>query len=79
MDPYPVYYLVTNWRRIIAVDAATGRWLHLGYATAPLMQGVAWTYQTTTVQYAVLHYGKICTADPLGKFLQIGHVIRLEE
>lgn len=84
-DPYRVNYLVTNYGRIIAVDPLTGNWLHLGFATPPLAPGVAWTYQTPNLRYAVSPEGGIYTTVPVfdwyGRisgynYYQIGHVIR---
>jgi len=84
-DPFPVNYLITNTRKIIAVDPMTGGWMHIGYATPPLAPGVAWTYQTPMLRYAVLPSGQIMAEIPIRNFtgqvvgvrpVQIGHVIR---
>ena len=85
-DRYPVNYLVTNTGKIIAVDLYTGNWIHIGYATPPLANGVAWTYQTQHIKYAVTPNGGIMTEEPMydpwgrfmgNRFVQIGHVERL--
>ena len=45
-DPRPVCYMLTQSGRIIAVDMFNGHWLHIGWATPPRAQGIAWTYET---------------------------------
>ena len=86
LDRFPVNYLVTNYGRIVAVDPLTGNWLHIGFATPPLAPGVAWTYQTPLLRYAVSPNGGIFTTTPIFDFygriagynyVQIGHVVRL--
>jgi|SRR5215213_1366779 len=85
-DPYRVNYLVTNYGRIVAVDPLTGNWLHIGFATPPLIPGFAWTYQTPNWGYVVTTDGRIFNAipffNPYGQivgfnYFQVGHVIRL--
>lgn len=84
-DPRPVYFLGTNFGRIVAVDPFTGNWLHVGWATPPVAWGFAWTYQTPNFRYAVTPDGRIMTfvptMDPWGRpipqSVQVGHVVRL--
>ena len=84
-DRFPVNYLITNTRKIIAVDPMTGGWIHIGHATPPLAPGVAWTYQTPRLRYAVFPSGQIVTDAPVyntygqvigSRPIQIGHVNR---
>lgn len=76
MDPNPVQYMVTQAGRIVAIDPFSGRWLQVGWATPPLMPGIAWTYQTPHFRYAVDPNGRILTLNQMGQFVQIGHVIQ---
>ena len=76
-DPHPVHYMVTQTGRIVAVDPFSGGWLQVGWATPPLMPGIAWTYQTPNFRYAVDPNGRILTPNPNGQFVQIGHVIQV--
>jgi len=75
-DPMPIHYMITNTRKIIAVDAYSGNWLQVGWVTPPLAPNVAWTYQTQRFRYAVFNNGGICTANQFGQYIQIGHVVR---
>jgi hypothetical protein len=79
-------YLVTNYGRLIAVNPQTGQWAHYGYATAPLLQGIAWTYQTQFLRYAVNSQGQILMSQPVynnfgqqisERFVQVGEVHQL--
>lgn len=85
-DPFPVSYLVTNFGKIIAVDLTTGTWMHIGFATPPRLSGVAWSYDTSTLDYAVMPGGEIMTPMPVlgqvgfqigSRMVQIGYVLRL--
>ncbi|UYV13784.1 MAG: hypothetical protein NCW75_05740 [Phycisphaera sp.] len=58
-DPPGIARMVTNTGKIIAVETFTGRYLHIGWAEAPLMPNVSWTYRTRDRQWAVMHDGAI--------------------
>lgn len=86
-DLNPVSYLVSNLGNIYAVDPVSGNYFHIGYATPPLEQGVAWTYQTPNLTYAVMSQGAILTKMPMYNnfgqivgynWFQIGHVVRIQ-
>jgi hypothetical protein len=86
-DLNPVNYLVSNIGNIYAVDPVSGNYLHIGYATPPQAQGIAWTYQTPYLNYAVTPQGAIMTQTPIYNnfgqiinynWLQIGYVVRIQ-
>ena len=75
-DPAPVHYMLTNTGKVIAVNVFDGTYLHVAWATPPLLPGVSWTYQTRNFRYAVMPDGSICTPAQFGGWMQIGHVVR---
>ncbi len=74
-DQFGAMYLVTNYRRIIAVNPVNGAWQHIGYSTPPLLPNVAWTYDLPNAnwKYAVGNDGNIYTAHAI--YNNIGQVI----
>lgn len=77
MDPFPVHYLVTSQNRIFAWDPMSGQSVQVGWAMAPLLPDVAWTYETPRFRYAVMPRGEIIMPNFQGQWVQIGHVQRL--
>ena len=75
-DHRPIHYMITNTKKIIAVDQYSGNWMQVGWVAPPLASGVAWTYQTQRFRYAVFNNGGIYTANQFGQYMQIGHVVR---
>ncbi|MFD0998188.1 hypothetical protein ACFQ21_02680 [Ohtaekwangia kribbensis] len=86
-DASPVYYLVTNYGKIVAIDPLNGAWIQVGACTPPKDNIAMWTYWTPNIEYAVTPQGGIFTFDPIffnnGNFShyqprQIGHVVNLQ-
>ena len=81
-------YYGTQNGRIIVVDRAAGRWLHIGWAAPPDIAGPAWVYFIPgRGSYDVFANGQIVqriTPSPYGPFgppgppVQVGYVARLQ-
>lgn len=73
-DPFPVQYLLTNTRKIIAVDPVSGQWMQVGWAAPPIVPGSVWTYQTMNFWYAVSPDGRIVAYPQPGVWANVGHI-----
>lgn len=80
-------YYGTRSGRIIAVDANTRQWMHIGWAAPPDISGPAWVYFIPgRGSYDVLPAGQIMQRygprlspyGPPGPPVQVGHVARLQ-
>lgn len=70
-----IQILVTNTGKVIAVDARTGQWFQVAWATPPRGPQFAWTYQMQSGVYDVTPNGAIWTPAFGGR--QIGYVTQL--
>jgi hypothetical protein len=77
-QPYTWHYLITNTSRIIVVDAFTGQWSQVGWATPPRLPGISWSFDTPTWRYAVTPDGSIILPNPNPyASVRVGRVVRL--